>query len=568
MGQAKAGPSKAGRCTSNDVPLPVVDSGKTRANKVRKSKNARRRAIVLIAIQALMIAHVVQWLVMGRTVTPIEPSESMQTLEQGYVNLGLIFFALALLSTLLLGRWICGWGCHIVMLQDFCGWIMKKCGVTPRPFRSRILVWAPLVLALYMFVWPTFKRLALFPLLEGLSPSLLVYFKPVAAWGGYSNHLVTEDFWATFPIVMAVPTLLVVGFAAVYLLGSKGFCTYGCPYGGFFAPLDEFAPGRIRVDHDKCEHCGHCTAVCTSNVRVHEEIREYGMVVDPGCMKCMDCVSVCPNDALSFGFGKPATKKGPPKNKPPKKIYDLSLREDLMIAGLFVLAILSVRGLYLWEGVPLLMAMGVAGVLSFAIWKTSRLFRRKYELIRLQNLKLKWRGRITPAGWAFAAVTAGLALIAAQNGVVNWHRWRATIIEGTKIHVARQAAFSPFNVEAVPRSDREAARRAITHLESAMGLADGGAAIMTDPDIYPELAWFQIVEGDFAAAEASLHRFAEHAGIADELAADITRLKLLKGARQEAVQYAESILAEHPEFENLAELLNALRSAPGAPAGS
>ena len=29
------------------------------------------------------------------------------------------------------------------------------------------------------------------------------------------------------------------------------------------------------------------------------------MVVDPGCMKCMDCVSVCPNDALYFGFGKP-----------------------------------------------------------------------------------------------------------------------------------------------------------------------------------------------------------------------------------------------------------------------
>ena len=30
------------------------------------------------------------------------------------------------------------------------------------------------------------------------------------------------------------------------------------------------------------------------------------MVVDQGCMKCMDCVSVCPNDALYFGFGKPA----------------------------------------------------------------------------------------------------------------------------------------------------------------------------------------------------------------------------------------------------------------------
>ena len=27
---------------------------------------------------------------------------------------------------------------------------------------------------------------------------------------------------------------------------------------------------------DACEHCGHCTVVCTSNVRVHEEVRDFG----------------------------------------------------------------------------------------------------------------------------------------------------------------------------------------------------------------------------------------------------------------------------------------------------
>ena len=60
---------------------------------------------------------------------------------------------------------------------------------------------------------------------------------------------------------------------------------------------------RIRVT-DACAGCGHCTAVCTSNVRVHEEVRDYGMVVDSGCMKCLDCVSVCPNDALYYGAGR------------------------------------------------------------------------------------------------------------------------------------------------------------------------------------------------------------------------------------------------------------------------
>ena len=73
---------------------------------------------------------------------------------------------------------------------------------------------------------------------------------------------------------------------------------------GSFSLADKLAPGKIRVT-DACNQCGHCTATCTSNVLVHAEVKQYKMVVDPGCMKCMDCISVCPNDALYFGFGKP-----------------------------------------------------------------------------------------------------------------------------------------------------------------------------------------------------------------------------------------------------------------------
>ena len=62
---------------------------------------------------------------------------------------------LAILATLVFGRFVCGWGCHVLALQDFCAWLLKKMGVTPKPFRSRLLVFVPLLAALYMFVWPT-----------------------------------------------------------------------------------------------------------------------------------------------------------------------------------------------------------------------------------------------------------------------------------------------------------------------------------------------------------------------------------------------------------------------------
>jgi polyferredoxin len=147
------------------VSLPVLDRGDSRAPMMGRTKTARWRAGVLIAVNVLMIAHLIQWAIVGMTVSPIEPSESMETLEVGVVNAGAIFFIIAIASTLLFGRFFCGWLCHIVALQDLCAWIMTKCGVRPKPFRSRLLVYFPIGLGFYMFVWPSFKREVLKPIL-------------------------------------------------------------------------------------------------------------------------------------------------------------------------------------------------------------------------------------------------------------------------------------------------------------------------------------------------------------------------------------------------------------------
>ena len=180
--------------TPRKVRLPVVASPPVREGAVRASRTSRWRAGALIALNLLMIAHIVQWRVMGTTVSPIEPSETMFTLRNGFINAGFIFFSLAILATLVLGRFVCGWGCHVLALQDFCAWLMKKMGVTPKPFRSRLLVYVPLLAALYMFVWPVVLRSFTKPKDAPLIPP-------------FTNHLVTSDFWATFPpIAVAIPS--------------------------------------------------------------------------------------------------------------------------------------------------------------------------------------------------------------------------------------------------------------------------------------------------------------------------------------------------------------------------
>jgi tetratricopeptide (TPR) repeat protein/NAD-dependent dihydropyrimidine dehydrogenase PreA subunit len=478
-------PAGSGLCNiavaTDDPALPVA--GKGSLSFVRKSKRSKWRAGVLVGVHALIALHITHYLISGRTLSPVEPSESMYTLELGYVNCGFIFFAVALAGTLIFGRFFCGWGCHIVALQDACAWIMKKLGVRPKPFRSRLLAFAPLALAFYMFALPTLVRLA-----SG---------GPTGAFPGFSNHLMTSDLWATFPgPAFGILTLATCGFAAVYFLGAKGFCTYGCPYGALFGSLDFASPGRIVVN-DNCEQCGHCTATCTSNVRVHEEVKLYGMVVDPGCMKCMDCVSVCPKGALRFSFARPSFLKKPPAT-PRARRFDLPLSDELLVGGVAVLATLTFRDLY--NGPPLLMSVGLGGITAFLSLKLWHLLRRPG--VRLQNFELKTKGRLRRPGWVFALVSVLWLAFTSHSAFAQWHRaWGRHYLNLTE--VSRTDGLSgAFRAKRYTERHERSSADAFRHFS----LADrwGLAGVV---EVKLGLAWCNVLRGDLAQAE----RFAQEA---------------------------------------------------------
>lgn len=427
---------------------------------------------MLIGVQLLLAIHIAYWLKYGSTFTPLEPSEGMQFAQRGIINAGLIFFALVIASTALLGRWFCGWGCHLVALQDGARWLLGKFAIRPRPIRSRLLMTVPLTVFLYMFIAPLVYR--------------LVAGVPMPA---PQLHLTTETFWATFPSWLpAALTFLICGGFAVYLLGAKGFCTNGCPYGAAFGAADVLSPMRIRVT-DACEHCGHCTAVCSSNVRVHEEVRDFGMVVDPGCMKCLDCVSVCPNDALFYGAGRPTVLVKPlaARRRPDaggtrfgwlltvafmfltlmmlllfdrqfvitlptlavaatltavaagiawltrprgRGVAPLPLREDLVVGGAFLFSLLVFRGLH--DMVAMLFALGLAGCVAFLMLHFLRLLTR--DSLSLRQIDLKRSGRLAPSGFAFVALMVLLFVFMGVSGAsrvraVATHRLEQQIAE-------------------------------------------------------------------------------------------------------------------------------------------
>jgi ferredoxin len=394
--------------SQKSVDLPILQSGKSNSRATQpKSGRGRIRAGVLIVVHLVILAHITHFMISGRSVSPVEPSESMYAIELGQMNAGAIFFGLAIVSTVIFGRFFCGWGCHLVALQDLSGYLLRRIGLRPKPLRSRLLALIPFALAFYMFFWPTAKRL----------------------WRGephpgFSNHLMTENFWYTFPgpIVSAL-TLAVCGGFIVYLLGNKGFCAYACPYGAFFSISDRLALGRIRVT-DACHQCGQCTAHCTSNVQVHAEVREFGMVVDPNCMKCMDCVSVCPNDALYYGL---QSRPGPLSISPlsdlgkasrSKKIYDFSISEEL--TGLVVASVVvyAVRGLY--DITPLLLSVAIGVITAYLAIQFSRIFHKRD--CRVQSIQIKRNSRITKAGGFTIFLLCAWFLFVIHSFFVQYHR--------------------------------------------------------------------------------------------------------------------------------------------------
>ena len=458
---------------------------------IQHSRMRKWRAVSLSVLTLAMIGHYIQWRIAGRTISPIEPSETMYTLQNGFINAGFIFFAVAILATLILGRFVCGWGCHIVALQDFCTWLLNKIGLKPRPFRSRLLIFAPLVAALYMFVWPTALRLMAAPKGQPLFPQ-------------FTNHLVTTDFWATFPpFAVAVPFLFICGFMTVYFLGSKGFCTYACPYGGVFVLADKVAPMRIRVTDD-CNQCGHCTAVCMANVNVAAEVDKFGMVVDPGCMKHMDCISVCPNDALYLGFGKPAIGSGARNSEDAgsaKKNYQLTWPEEIFAALVFVASFLAVSDVY--QLVPMLMALGIAAVTTYLAVRTVKLFRAKD--LSFYRFNLKSLGKMHLAGWVFLGFACLWMLLIAHSGWIRFNE-REGRIAYESINLPDELALAQKDPRPwLSDADEKTIADGKLHFYRAF---DGG--FLVNDTLLPKLGWLEYLSGNAEQAVKLLGLAADH----------------------------------------------------------
>jgi ferredoxin len=505
----------------------------TRA-KPRRSRIWKWRVGVLIGVQVLMIVHVLHWWITGESIGRFVLSDSMRTLELGEVNPGFLLFAAALLATALFGRFMCGWVCHMGALQDLCAWMLRKIGLRPRLFRARLLGYVPLVAACYMFLWPTVWRELVQPIYAaastadasdaagtvGAETSRSASLPQAVVFPGLRASFRTDDLWEGLPTWhVAIPFLILSGFATVYFLGARGLCRYGCPYGGFLLPAEQVAVGRVVVDMAACDQCGLCTATCTTGVRVHDEVRMYGSITDRNCIRSLDCIGSCPQQALLFSFARPAIlSRRNSEESPVSHRYDLTFGEELLCIAVFVATFATARGLY--GLIPLLMAMTLGAISSFLAWKTWRLLRTPN--VRLGPVQLRLHGRVRAAGFAFGAGMALGAALLVHSATMRGALWVASTVDD-RVTVSYETALAG---GPVTNEQRALATRALGWYAVAAPMWNGGWALASTPVAGYRTAWLQLVLNNKHAARHALAQV-EAIGRDSEMAS-IERARILE----------------------------------------
>lgn len=140
-------------------------------------------------------------------------------------------------------------------------------------------------------------------------PLILEPWNITSNMAGVINHDALPPQWAVTRagavagIVAGLVSAIVL--AIVALLYGRDFCTNICPLGTAMGLMGDRTLMHIEINPDFCSACGKCEEVCRASC-----IKTLSKYVDNSrCVRCFDCVAVCPDNAIRFqpNRNRPAT---------------------------------------------------------------------------------------------------------------------------------------------------------------------------------------------------------------------------------------------------------------------
>lgn len=188
-----------------------------------------------------------------------------------------------------LGRTVCGWLCPFGLVQE----LLYKIPV-PKLGKNRItrrLTYLKYVVGLvFVLLLPV-----LFLTVNGTgAPAFCTYICPAGTLEAALPLLATHpELRAGLGGIFAVKVviLLVVVGSACFIY--RPFCRFLCPLGAWYGLFNKFSCFGVKVDQQRCDHCGACARFCKLDVQV---------AGDRECICCGACRKVCPQKAISLGL--------------------------------------------------------------------------------------------------------------------------------------------------------------------------------------------------------------------------------------------------------------------------
>lgn len=219
------------------------------------------------------------------------PLGSLQNaLAESKTKLPTYILGIILLYMIIFGRTICGWLCPVGLFQELLYKIktpkLKKSKVT------RALSYLKYVI-LFVFVIGL-------PLIYGLQknniplPAFCKYICPAGLFEGAIFLLANpnnSDFFTMLGGIFTWKFILLISFIVAAVFIYRVFCRFFCPLGAIYGLFNKIAVLGVKVNKDKCNHCGACVSHCKMDIKA---------VGDSECIHCGECLSVCHNKAISW----------------------------------------------------------------------------------------------------------------------------------------------------------------------------------------------------------------------------------------------------------------------------
>ncbi|KAA6338120.1 4Fe-4S dicluster domain-containing protein [termite gut metagenome] len=249
-----------------------------------------------------------------------------------------------LVFTLLLGRIYCSVICPMGIFQDVVAWFSKHIGKKKRKYSYspakktlRRIILGVIVLTLLLG----------FPLVLGLLDPYSIYgrmtvnvFRPgymavnnllATVFSHFNNYTFYQaDIFirSIFSFLLGIVMFLLVGYLA--WKHGRTWCNTICPVGTLLGFVSKYSLFKVRIDTDKCNHCGLCATKCKAAC-----INSKANTIDYSrCVNCYNCLSTCKKDALSYSL--PIKK---PKAATEQSIDNYSKRQFLLMGLLTASAI-------------------------------------------------------------------------------------------------------------------------------------------------------------------------------------------------------------------------------------